>query len=153
MDPAQPLVLTKEEHALLGELIEIIGLIEHMMAESAARFDGAASQKILKQATGKSQATIWANTIRNHVKDPKIARLIPISEKEIEDVAEERNDFIHTLFTGDYAAPGYMEPGYQTTSATRSRTGLKRPVSDLHGIRDRAAELSCLIAKIVNAIM
>jgi hypothetical protein len=59
MDPAQPLVHTKEEHALLGELIEIIGLIEHMMAESAARFDGAASQKILKQATGKSQATIF----------------------------------------------------------------------------------------------
>lgn len=48
MKPARPLVLTKEEHALLGELVEIMGLTEHMLIESVARFDAASAVKISK---------------------------------------------------------------------------------------------------------
>jgi hypothetical protein len=143
MKPARPLVLTKEEHALLGELVEIMGLTEHMLIESAARFDPAASQKI-RQLTAKPQAALWAKVIRRRVKDPKIAALIPDAKKELEAVAEERNDFIHALFTGNYAAPGYVAPGYQTTSATRSKTGKKRPTSDLRAIRDRSADKNAI---------
>jgi hypothetical protein len=151
MKPARPLVLTKEEHALLGELAEIMGLIKHMLGESAARFDPAASEEIRQLATGRRQATLWANAIRSRVNDPKIAALIPIVEKEIEDMAEERNDFIHALYTNDYV-DDYVEPGFQTTSVTRSKTGKTRPSSDLQAIRDHAAKLSCLIAQIASAI-
>jgi len=151
MKPARPLALTKDEHALLGELVEIMGLTEHMLIESVARVDAVAAGKIRKE-TATPQAALWAKAITGHAKNPKIAALIPVAQKELELVANERNDFIHALFTGDYAAPGYMAPGYQTTSATRSKTGKSRPVSDLHAIRDRAAKLSCLIAQIASAI-
>jgi hypothetical protein len=147
---ARSLVLTKEEHALLGELVEIMGLIEHILAQSVAPFDSVAAGKI-RQATAKPQAGIWANAIRGRAKDPTIAALIPVAEKEIEEVAKERNDFIHALFTNDYA-DDYAQPGWQTTSATRSKTGKTRPTSDLSAIRDRAAKLSCLIAQIASAI-
>jgi len=48
----------------------------------------------------------------------------------MKEVAEIRNDFIHAMFTGDYA-DDYFEPGYQTTSATRIKSGKTRPTSEL----------------------
>jgi hypothetical protein len=54
------------------------------------------------------------------VGDPEIGTLILDAEREIKEVAKDRNDFIHALFAGDYAAAGYMGPGYQTTSAKRN---------------------------------
>ncbi len=68
--------------------------------------------------------------------------------KEIEDFAKERNDFVHALFTGNYVSAGYASPGFQTTSARRSKTGRLRPTTDLPVIRDRAARLSCLVAHV-----
>jgi hypothetical protein len=150
MEPARPLVLTKEEHALLGELVEIMGLTEQMLIESAARFDAMAAGKI-RQATATPQAALWAKAITGHAKDPKIAALIPVAQKELVAVADERNDFIHAIYTNDYV-DDYVEPGYQTTSVTRSKTGTSRPTSDLQAIRDRAAKLSCQIAQIASAI-
>ena len=55
--------------------------------------------------------------------DPEIGTLILDVEREIKEVAKDRNDFIHALFAGDYAAAGYMGARYQTTSAKRNRTG------------------------------
>ena len=150
LKPAFPLVLTNEEHALLGELVEIMGMIEHMLTESMERFDTITAGKIRKQ-TAAPQAALWANAVKGRVKDPQIAAQIPVAQKEIEEVAEERNDFIHALYTNDYV-DDYVEPGYQTTSVTRSKTGKTRPTDDLRTIRDRAAKLSCLIAQIANAI-
>jgi hypothetical protein len=63
-------------------------------------------------------------------------------------VSDSRNDFIHAWFAPDYVEAGYVEPGYQTTSATRIKSGLVRPVGDLTEARDRAAGLSCLMAHI-----
>jgi hypothetical protein len=151
MDPARPLVLTREEHALLGELVEIMGLTEAILAETADRFDAAAAAKI-RGLTAKPQAEVWARAVRSKARDPQILGQIDAAEKEIGEVAEERNDFIHALFEGDYVEAGYVEPGYQTTSATRSKTGRKRPVSDLAAIRHRAAALSCLVKQIADAI-
>jgi hypothetical protein len=152
IEPAQPLVLTNDQHATLGELAEIMGLIESMLIKSAARIDGAASRKIQKAPGAGAQGQIWVNAIGGRVSDPKIAALIPDAEREIKEVAEDRNDFIHALFAGDYAAAGYMKPGYQTTSAKRNRTGKSRSTGDLQSIRDRAAKLSSLIDQIARAI-
>jgi hypothetical protein len=63
-------------------------------------------------------------------------------------VSDSRNDFIHAWFAPDYVEAGYVEPGYQTTSATRIKSGLVRPVGDLTEARERAAGLSCLMAHI-----
>jgi len=151
MDPARPLVLTSEEHALLGELVEIMGLIESILAETAERFDPLAAAN-LRKATAKPQAALWAKVVRGQTSDPGLLAQINTAETEIEQVAEERNDFIHALFEGDYIDADYIEPGYQTTSAIRSKTGTSRPVSDLEAIRHRAAALSCTLAQIDRAI-
>jgi hypothetical protein len=45
------------------------------------------------------------------VSDPEIGTLILDVEREIKEVAKDRNDFIHALFAGDYAAAGYMGAG------------------------------------------
>jgi len=150
MDPARPLVLTSEEHALLGELVEIMGLIESILAETAERFDPLAAAN-LRKATAKPQAALWAKVVRGQTSDPGLLAQINTAVRN-RTSAEERNDFIHALFEGDYIYADYIEPGYQTTSAIRSKTGTSRPVSDLEAIRHRAAALSCTLAQIDRAI-
>jgi hypothetical protein len=90
--------------------------------------------------------------IIGRVKDAQIAALLPDAEREIREVAEDRNDFVLALFEGDYVDAGYFEPGIQTTSARRSKTGKSRSTDDLQGIRNRAAKLSCLIDQIAKAV-
>jgi hypothetical protein len=145
------LVLTRDEHAMLGELVEIMGLIESMLIKSAVRVDPVASRKIQNTAAG-GLGRLWAKAISGRVSDAQIAALIPHAERELKEVAENRNDFVHALFEGDYVERGYVEPGYQATSARRSKTGKTRPTSDLQSIRDRAATLSCLVEQIANAV-
>jgi hypothetical protein len=128
-----------------------MGLIESMLINSAERVDPIASEKIRNEPAGH-QGPLWAQTIRGRVSDAQIAALIPHAEKELKEVAKDRNSFVHALFVGDYVERGYVKPGYQTTSARRSRTGESRSTSDLQSIRDRAAKLSCLIDKIANAV-
>src|ERR1700680_3611259 len=151
MEPAYPLVLTNQEHALIGELVEIMGLADDIMIRTVARLlnvDRPAANKIMGSTNVRDNAAIWAHAIRNRINNPKVAAHVAIAEGEMKDIAEIRNDFIHALFTGDYAEPGYMAPGYQTTSATRIKSGKTRPTSELQAARDRAATLSCLIAHI-----
>jgi len=87
------------------------------------------------------------------VNNPQLAALLPAAEQEIREVAEDRNDFVHAVFEGDYVEAGYFEPGIQTTSARRSKTGKSRSTGDLQGIRDRAAKLSRLIDQIAKAVI
>jgi hypothetical protein len=145
------LVLTRDQHATLGELVEIMGLIESLMIKSAALVDSGASKKIAGAMGGK-QGQLWAQAVNGRVIDHQMASLVPSAEKEMEEVAEDRNGFIHALFENDYVERGYVEPGYQTTSAWRSKTGARRPTSDLQAIRDRAANLCCLVEQIAAAV-
>lgn len=150
--PAQPLVLTRDEHATLGELVEIMGLIENILIEAAERVDPIAARKIMSATAGR-QGKLWAEAVTDRIGDPRLKSLMPSVEKQIADLAEDRNDFVHALFHGDYVEAGYVEPGYQTTSAKRSKTGNRRPTGDLQSIRDRAAELSCLIDQIARTVL
>jgi hypothetical protein len=86
------------------------------------------------------------------VSDPAISAQIPIAQAEIVQLAEDRNDFIHALYKGVYVE-GYVKPGYQATSATRSKTGNSRSTNDLQSIRDRAATLSCVVDAIGKAVI
>jgi hypothetical protein len=150
IEPARPLVLTTEQHALLGELVEIMGLIETMLIESAKHVDPGAAGKLSKLTAGP-QAEAWAKTIRDRVSDPAISALIPVARADLVHLAEDRNDFIHALYKGNYVE-GYVK-GYQTTSAIRSKTGNSRPTAELQSIRDRAATLSVRVDHIVQAIV
>ncbi|QHP70450.1 hypothetical protein EI171_26065 [Bradyrhizobium sp. LCT2] len=150
MDPARPLVLTRDQHALLGELVEIMGLVESLVIESAERADPIAAKKITTE-TAKQQAKLWAKALTGRIPDPRIAAQISIAAKEYEEVAEDRNAFVHALFEGVYAR-GYVQPGYQATTARRSKTGTTRSTSELQAIRDRAGALSCLIDQVARAI-
>jgi len=144
------LVLTRDQHATLGELVEIMGLIENMLIKSAKRVDPVAAQNITKEPAGR-QGKLWADAVAGRVSDPQVAAQIPSVETQLGKLAEDRNDFIHALFIGDYVQ-GYVEPGYQTTSARRSKTGNIRSTGDLQNIRDRAATLSCLIDHVAGAV-
>jgi hypothetical protein len=151
VEPASPLVLTKEQHALIGELIEIMGQVDDIMIQTVRRLldvNRAAANKIMGSTRSADNANIWAHVIRNRVADADMENLVALATAEINDVAQLRNDFIHSLFTGDYAAPGYFQPGVQATSATRNKSGSTRPTSELEQARDRAAGLSCLVAHI-----
>src|SRR5208283_1154213 len=106
----------------------------------------------LRKSTARPQAQLWSTVVGRRAHDSAIDAQIAEAKKEIEEVAEDRNDFVHALFEGDYVEAGYVEPGYQTTSATRNKTGRSRPVSHLAAIRDRAAALSCLVAQIAKAV-
>jgi len=151
INPARSLVLTHEEHALLGELVEIMGLIENILIESVEPFDPAASIRLSGMPAGP-QARLWMESINGRVTDPTVSALIPAARLELEQVAEDRNAFIHALYENDYV-DGYVEPGYQTTSATRSKTGTSRPTADLQRIRDRAATLSVMVDAIGKAVI
>jgi hypothetical protein len=151
IEPARSLVLTTEQHTLLGELAEIMGLIESLLIDSVEQFDAGVAGK-LRKLTASPQAEAWATAIRGRVSDPAISVLIPAARTELVKLAEDRNDFIHALYENDYV-DGYVEPGYQTTSATRSKTGISRPTADLQSIRDRAATLSCKVDAIGKAVV
>ena len=151
IEPARPLVLTTEQHALLGELVEIMGQVESMLIESVKHVDPSAAGKLSKLTAGP-QAKAWAKTIRGRVRDPAISAQIPVAQAELVQLAEDRNDFIHALYKGVYVE-GYVQPGYQATSATRSKTGNSRSTNDLQSIRDRAATLSCVVDVIGKAVI
>src|ERR1019366_7889193 len=67
IEPARPLVLTTEQHALLGELVEIMGQVESMLIESVKHVDPGATGKLSKLTAGP-QAKAWAKTIRGRVR-------------------------------------------------------------------------------------
>jgi len=150
MEPAYPLVLTSEEHALLGELVEIMGQIDDILLGTVTRLlniDRPAAAKIMGSSRVADSVEIWLHAI-------EIASMILKSRNGstlqkpliVTDLMKARNDFIHALFVPDYVEAGYFEPGVQTVTATRTRSDSKRPVSDLQSARDLA--VSCLVAHI-----
>ena len=145
-EPASPVVLTREEHVLIGEMVEILGWTDDLMAQMVDRVDR--SMQLSRMTNVRQRTRAWADAMRGTHSDPAIGRLIDIAEARYPTFAELRNDFVHALFEGDYVEAGYVEPGYQTTSATRHRTGITRPTSDLDEARDMAAAFSCLFAHI-----
>jgi hypothetical protein len=152
MEPATPLVLTKDDHAFIGEIVEIMGQVDHTMVRTVGRLlsvDAAAAAKIMGSTRVADNSAIWAQVIRNRVTNqPEIAQLIAIAQGAISDMAELRNGFIHAIYSGDYVEAGYVKPGYQTTSAKRIKSGKRRSTSELRGARDKAATLSCLVAHV-----
>lgn len=151
MEPAYPFVLTSNEHSLIGEMVEIMGTIDNTMIETVARMLGvnrATANTIMGSTKAASNGSIWAEVVRSRFNDPEISDLVNSAVRELADAAQARNDFIHALFTPDYVEAGYMEPGIQTTSATRIKSGKSRPTSEVQGARDAIARLSCLIAHI-----
>jgi hypothetical protein len=155
MEPAYDLVLTQDEHALIGEAVEIMGRADEIMLQMIARLRGMDRQKAAKiVAKGvKEKARELRNAIRYHSSDSEILRVADLAAKEMKTVAVLRNAFIHALFEGDYVEPGYVEPGYQTTSATHIRSQETKAVSDLSALREDAALLSCLMAHLVPGIV
>jgi hypothetical protein len=144
MKPATPLVLTAKEHAMIGELVEIMGQVDHTMIQTVGRLlnvDQAAAGKIMGSTKVSDNSKIWALVIRNRISDAAIDELVTIAQKELSATADLRNDFIHALFTGDYVEAGALEPGTQTTSATRIKSGAKRSTKEIETARNRAATL------------
>jgi hypothetical protein len=100
IEPARPLVLTRDQHALLGELVEIVGQIEGMLIQSAEKIDAVASAK-LKGLTATPQAKLWAEMVGAPVSNSELSTLILAARDELIRLAEDRNDFIHALYKGE----------------------------------------------------
>jgi hypothetical protein len=124
IEPARPLVLTTEQHALLGELVEIMGQVESVLIESVKHVDPGAVGKLSKLTAGP-QAKAWAKTIKGRVRDPAISAQIPVAQAELVQLAEDRNDFIHALYKGVYVE-GYVKPGTQTIFRFRESQGCSK---------------------------
>src|SRR6266480_3480109 len=105
MEPAIPLVLTQEEHALIGEMVEIIGQRDEIMIGTIMRLDQASASKMMTETNAAKFADIWANTIKNRISDPALLQLVDVARDEMKDVADIRNDFIHACLEGDYVKP------------------------------------------------
>ncbi|ODM76725.1 hypothetical protein [Bradyrhizobium elkanii] len=150
IDPARHLVLTPGQHALLGELVEIVNQIENMMIESLATLDPAASTELKGLPGLGPQAKRWAKALSWRVAGQALAAQILSVRSELTQFAEDRNDFIHALYSGVYSI-GYVQ-GYRATSATRHRTGNNRSTAELEAIRNRAATLSWSVDAIIEAV-
>jgi hypothetical protein len=127
MEPAYPLVLTDQGHALVGEMVEIIELADHTMIETVGRLDEPAADRMKRSTDVKYSIATWSYAVKGCNKSPDVAKLVDLAVRERKEIAENRNDFVHSLSTGGYAA---------------------RSISELEALRDRAASLSCLIAHI-----
>lgn len=152
MEPAYPLQLTKDQHVLIGEIVEILGQCDHIMIQTIIPLDQQAANEMKQSLNVKNLVSPWTNTIRSRTCSRDVLKLIDFTVRERKEIADARNDFIHALITGDYVAPGYVQPGYQATSAIRFKTGKARPTSQLQDLRDRAAMLSCAVAHIGHCI-
>jgi hypothetical protein len=150
MEPAYPIVLTSEQHALLGEIVEIMGQTDNILLGTVARLlnvDKSAAREIMGSTRIENNVSIWGRVVRDRFSSPEVSSLVLVAATQISDLARRRNDFIHALYTNDYA-DGYVQPGYQTTTATRIRSGRSRPTSDLQSTRELAATVSCLVAHV-----
>ena len=142
MEPAYPLVLTDQGHALVGEMVEILGLTDHVMIETVARLDQSAVDKMKRSTNVPYAVAIWAYAVKGwayaiggRTNSPDVSKLVDIAVRERKEIAEILNDFIHSLFTRDFVA------------------GKTRTTSELQALRDRAATLSCLIEHIDHCAM
>jgi hypothetical protein len=146
MEPAYSLMLTKDQHALVGEIVEILGITDHIMMETVKPLDPQAAEDMKGIVNVAKFVSPWANAVRGYTSVPDLLKLVDFAVQERIDIADTRNDFIHVLFVGNIFAPGYVEPGYQETSAIRFRTGKPRSTNELPNLRARAAMLSCVVA-------
>jgi hypothetical protein len=125
-------------------MVEILGWTDHTMIETAERLDSSAADRMRRSTTVPTAVAYWSYAIKNRQNIPsELGRLVDLAAKERNRIAIDRDDFIHALFTGKFAAVlGHMAPGYQTTA------GATRSTSEIQELRDRAAMLSCLVAHI-----
>jgi hypothetical protein len=131
MEPPYPLVLSDLGHTLIGETVEIIELADHIMIETVARLDQPAADRMKRSTDVKYSIAMWSYAVKGCNKSPDVAKLVDLAVRERKEIAENRNDFVHSLSTGHYVA---------------------RSISELEALRDRAATLSCLIAHIDHCL-
>jgi len=151
MEPALAPQLTKDQHVLLGELVEILGMTDGMMITTVHHFNPQAAAA-MRGAFIPTFIRTWARAVRGSTVDADLLKLVVFVEKKMKEIADARNDFIHGLFVGDYVSAGYVNPGYQTTSAVAFRSGERRQTNELPDLRERAALVSCVVAHIDHCI-
>jgi hypothetical protein len=152
MEPAYPLALTKDQHVLIGEIVEILGITDQIMMETVKPLNQQAVDGMKGESNAEKFVSPWAETVRGRTSEPDLFKLIDFAVKERVDIAETRHDFIHAQFVGNIFSPGYVNPGYQETSAIRFKTGKRRSTNELPDLRERAAMLSCVVAHIGHCI-
>jgi hypothetical protein len=155
MDPAYEIQLNKQELAQLGTLTVILGQVDDLMVQAVAwllNVDRQAANIIMGSSKIADNVEIWANIIRNRINDEDILWLIELAGKESAAVSAARNDFIHATFSHiTQLADGFSIP-IQIPVARRVRKTNLRPVSELPGIIDQAARLSCLVAHVGHLV-
>ena len=132
MEPATPLVLTSDEHAMIGELVEIMGQIDDTMIETVGRLlkiNRTAAAKIMVSNRVADNAAIWSQIIEDRTNDPGLSAFVAIGVSELKAMAELRNDFIDALFTPDYVEAGYENQGIRQRQQPGSSPGGQGPLA------------------------
>ncbi|MFC3324290.1 hypothetical protein [Mesorhizobium cantuariense] len=164
MEPAFKLLLSDDQHAVLGELTAILGQVDEILIRTVAKLlnvQRGTANRIMGSTKVSDNAGIWAEVIRAKTTDEDTLWLVTHTLAEIQIVSAARNDFIHAWFQivqrGGAWADGVWKAGVwrdgvwgdkAVLEARRVKSDKPRPVSDLQAVRDQSARLSCLVAHI-----
>jgi hypothetical protein len=72
MEPAYPIVPTSEQHALLGEIVEIMGQTDNILLGTVARLlnvDKSAAREIMGSTRIENNVSIWGRVVENQRRD------------------------------------------------------------------------------------
>jgi hypothetical protein len=163
IEPAYAIPASDDELRLIGELCAIQGQIEYLMQNAVQQIlqtDQKTTLKILGSTSIGTNVDIWCSVIKTKCKLPPVIEVAERVNSEIGTLAQGRNDFVHALFaTGNFPVGGGFslisgaKPVGGTPVAVRSKTGKQRALSEIQGVRDTAARLSCAMAHINYCIM
>lgn len=159
MKPAYEIHLSEGELADLGTLAVIMGQVEESFSNVVQQLLAVdrATASIMMKASG---AELWAAVIRSRRTDEELLLLVEGCLAERNAVAQDRNDFIHGVFDlrqfGGSVSIGLGSGqvtrlgGVLMKTARRVSKDVERPVSELPGVVERAAQLSCLVAHVAH---
>lgn len=148
---------------MLGELCAIQGQVEYLLAETLRCLLGVSvstARVLLGSNSVRVNSEIWISLFREKCTHPEILKEAEAAYALIKTISEGRNDFIHAIFAWGggkgWTITGWTQHRFNSSSppiALRVRNLKQRPVSELVDVRNNAAELSCILARIDDFFM
>lgn len=145
---------------MLGQLTAVIGLVDEEMTQVVTNLLGVdrdAGNAIMGSTKIADNTAIWISVIKQNTLDAETLGLIKHASREVQNVSEGRNDYIHAVFRseGGFFDPAFFDPAIfdtGTVQARRVKRDKEKPLADLPPLLARACRLSCLVAHISHLV-
>ena len=153
MSPACYVTASDDELRMLGELCAIQGQIEWVMQLTVAilrRVTLPSARKLLSSPNFTANANVWLTHIEKRQPREDIKGIARAVVREIRDIGQGRNDFIHAVFVTDNGDGLFVlqrdkgKDGQQRSDkpAVALHNLTAKPMSNLKETRDKAAVIS-----------